>query len=650
MVYNARRRQGAFLQPDAISALVSMRSCSVSGQRNVKNWIALLLALGLLAGLVALAYWGAKRRSLDELHRILAPRAEVYAATLGGVLSKYEFLPLAVAQSAAVADLLRHTDGAKVSQVNAYLKDINDRVGAFAVYVIDPQGVVLASSNWQDATSYVGQNYGFRPYFEQSIRGGIGRFYGIGVSTGEAGLFISQPIRHEGRIIGIAVAKVSLDWIEQSWRAPGTTEQIWVSDANGVIILSSFPGLKFSTLRPLSAAQRATIGRQRQFQQQRLASVDFPVLEQFADGARVIALAQPAPAGTDELLALGRRLGPLDWHITVLSDLAPVRAAARNAALGAALAWAVVLLGVLYARQRRRRIGERLAAQQELKNAYEELEIKVDQRTADLRDANVRLQAEVAERERAEQTLRRAQAELVQSGKLAAIGQMAAGVTHELNQPLAALQTFSDNAQVLLARGRTEEALENLSIISGLVKRLGYITSQLKAFARRRDDARRPAHAQKAFAQAMLLVQARMQQQDVQLVTAWPAQALIVLCSEIGLEQVFTNLLSNAIDAMAGSATRRIELHTVQHADGVAIHIADSGSGIAATLTEKIFDPFFTTREEGLGLGLSISAGIIRTAGGRLSVHNRPAADGGGAQFTIRLTCAAETAAEPRRA
>lgn len=623
-----------------------MRSSSVSGQRNVKNWAALLLAPALLAGFVALAYWEMKRRSLDELHRILAPRAEVYAATLGGVLSKYEFLPLAVAQSAAVADLLRHTDGGKVSQVNAYLKDINDRVGAFAVYVIDPHGVVLASSNWQQPTSYVGQNYGFRPYFGQAIRGGIGRFYGIGVSTGEAGLFIAQPIRHEGRIIGVAAAKVSLDWIEQSWRAPGTTEQIWVSDANGVILLSSFPGLKFSSLRPLSEAQRATIGQQRQFPQQRLPTVAFPVLERFADGARVIALPHPAPGGADELLAVGRRLAPLDWQITVLSDLAPVRAAARNAALGAALAWAVVLLGVLYARQRRRRIGERLAAQQQLRNAYAELEIKVDQRTADLRDANVRLQAEVAERERAEQTLRRAQAELVQSGKLAAIGQMAAGVTHELNQPLAALQTFSDNARVLLARGRTEDALENLSIISGLVKRLGYITSQLKAFARRSDDARRPAHAQKAFAQALLLVQARMREQTVQLVQAWPPQPLTVLCSEIGLEQVFTNLLSNAMDAMAGSATRRIELRAVRHADGVDIDIADSGSGIAAALTEKIFDPFFTTRDEGLGLGLSISAGIIRTAGGQLSVHNRPAAQGGGAQFTIRLTCAADTDAE----
>ncbi len=320
-----------------------------------------------------------------------------------------------------------------------------------------------------------------------------------------------------------------------------------------------------------------------------------------------------------------------------------MRAAARNAALGAALAWAVVLLGVLYARQRRRRIGERLAAQQQLRNAYAELEIKVVQRTADLRDANARLQAEVAERERAEQTLRRAQAELVQSGKLAAIGQMAAGVTHELNQPLAALQTFSDNARVLLARGRTEDALENLSIISGLVKRLGYITSQLKAFARRSDDARRPAQAQKAFAQALLLVQGRMQKEAVQLAQEWPEQPLTVLCSEIGLEQVFTNLLSNAMDAMAGSATRRIELRAVRHADAVEIDIADSGSGIAAALSEKIFDPFFTTRDEGLGLGLSISAGIIRTAGGRLSVRNRAAAQGGGAQFTIRLTCADET-------
>lgn len=610
-------------------------------ERNLKNSAVLALALCLLAAAVCAAYWSAKRRGLDDMHGILAPRADFYAATLGGVLSKYEFLPLALAQSAAVADLLQHATGA--AHVNRYLEDLNRRAGAFAIYVLDTQGLVLASSNWQQTTSYVGQNYAFRPYFEQAMRGRIGHFYGVGVSTQEAGLFISQPIRSQGRIIGIAVAKVSLDWIEQSWRTPGASEQIWVTDANGVIILSSFPDLKFTSTLPLSSAQRSAIARQRQFLHEPLPAVLHPVLEQFSDGAKLVALGSPvnASGAGGQFLAIDRPLAPLDWKITVLSDLTVVRAGARNAALAAALVWAIVLLGALYARQRRRRIHERLAAEQALRLAYDELDIKVRLRTADLQQANARLHAEVVERERAEQTLLLAQAELVQSGKLAAIGQMAAGITHELNQPLAALQTFSDNARVFIARGRTDEALENLLTISDLVRRLGYITSQLKAFARRGDDARRPAHAQKAYAQAILLLQARMRAQQIQLTAAWPTQALIVLCSEIGLEQVFTNLLSNAADAMteaaAESKIKRITVELEQHGDWVDIRVADSGPGIAATSIEKIFDPFHTTRDQGLGLGLSISAGIIRGAGGRLSARNRSAAEGGGAQFTIRL-------------
>lgn len=625
------------------------------GHRNFKNSAMVVLTLCLLIAVTVFAYWFAKRRSLDDMHRLLAPRAGFYAATIGGILSKYEFLPLALAQSAEVADLLQQQDPEKVAQVNSYLEDINARVGAFAVYVLDPQGVVLASSNWREPTSYVGQNYSFRPYFAQAIRGGIGRFYGIGVSTGEAGLFISQPIRRGGKIIGIAAAKVSLDWIERSWRAPGATEQIWVTDANGVVILSSIPSLKFTTLAPLSAAQKATMREQRQFLHESLPLVAHPVLETFADGAKILALSGPAQGrvasnGKGEFLAVGRRLAPLEWQITVLSDLAPVRAVARNAAFAAVLVWAVVLLSVLYARQRRRRIHERLAAQEALKHAYDELEIKVEQRTSDLRDTNWRLQAEVTERERAEHTLRCAQAELVQSGKLAAIGQMAAGVTHELNQPLAALQTFSDNARVFITRGRTEEALENLSIISDLVKRLGYITSQLKAFARRSEDARKPAQVQKAFARTMLLLHARIAAEQIQLSAAWPEQPIAVLCSEIGLEQVFTNLLSNAMDAMAESVTKHIALTVVRDAAYLEIHIADTGTGIPAALIEKIFDPFYTTREQGLGLGLSISAGIVRTAGGLLSVRNRSAKEGSGAEFIIRLACVSENDAKKREA
>ncbi|WP_215408288.1 ATP-binding protein [Janthinobacterium sp. JC611] len=607
-----------------------------------------LLAVGSLVVLTWASYAWVQQRQLDELHRTLDSRAELYAASIGGALNKYEFLPLAVAQSDAVAQLLEQPSADKVTQINAYLVDMNRRAGAFAVYVLDDKGTTLASSNWQDRSSYVGVNYGFRPYFKDAFAGGIGRFYGIGFSTFEAGYFISQPVQRDGRILGIVAAKVNLDWIEQSWRTPGAGEQIWVKDANGVVILATTPAFKFKTLAPLSPAAKKDISEQRQFLQENLSILPHQVRRQFADGASVMTLERPqagdtsALSGNDKVnyLAVNRALGPLQWQITVLAELDQVDEAARNAAIAAALGWALLLLALMYARQRRRRIADKLNAQQTLARAYEQLEIKVEQRTADLVHANGRLQAEVAERERAEQTLRYAQAELVQSGKLAAIGQMAAGVTHELNQPLAALQTFSDNAKVFLARGRIDDALDNLSTISDLVKRLGYVTSQLKGFARRSDDARKPVSVRQAFAQTMLQMRTRKNSQRLTLHESWLEDDIIVLCNAIGLEQVFTNLITNAMDAVPESEPVQIWFQVRREGDLAVLRITDNGPGIPLASLDKIFDPFYTTKEHGLGLGLSISAGILRAAGSTLAVRNRSAQEGGGAQFTITLSCA----------
>ena len=618
------------------------------GKWPLRQLLAPLLAVGSLVVLTWASYAWVKQRQLDELHRTLDSRAELYAASIGGALNKYEFLPLAVAQSDAVAQLLEQPSADKVTQINAYLVDMNRRAGAFAVYVLDDKGTTLASSNWQDRSSYVGVNYGFRPYFKDAIAGGIGRFYGIGASTFEAGYFISQPVQRDGRILGIVAAKVNLDWIEQSWRTPGAGEQIWVKDANGVIILATTQAFKFKTLAPLAPAAKNDISAQRQFLQENLPILPHKVRRQFADGASVMTLERPQAGDTPALsgsadkvsyLAVNRALGPLQWQITVLAELDQVEEAARNAAIATALGWALLLLALLYARQRRRRIADKLNAQQTLARAYEQLEIKVEQRTADLVHANGRLQAEVAERERAEQTLRYAQAELVQSGKLAAIGQMAAGVTHELNQPLAALQTFSDNAKVFLARGRIDDALDNLSTISDLVKRLGYVTSQLKGFARRSDDARKPVSVRQAFAQTMLQIRTRKGSQRLTLHESWLEDDIIVLCNAIGLEQVFTNLITNAMDAVPESEPVQIWFQARREGSLAVLHITDNGPGIPLASLDKIFDPFYTTKEHGLGLGLSISAGILRAAGSALAVRNRSAQEGGGAQFTITLSC-----------
>lgn len=603
--------------------------------RPTKDHLALLLALLSWGLLTALAYGIAEQRSLDDLHRSMAPRAELYAASIGGAIDKYEFLPLVAAQRDEVADLLDHETPAKVARINRYLQDINRQAGAFAIYILNPQGRTLASSNWDTATSYVGQNYAFRPYFKLALSGQIGHYYGIGLSTREPGYFIAHPIRRDGRIIGVAAAKVSLDWLEKSW-ATGVAEQLWVNDGNGVVILSSQAAWKFRSLNPLSASARQTIAEQRQFFTETLQPLNYTTNNEFADGAKVVDIRHAGQPR--EYLAVTRQLTALDWRITVLSDLAPVRAAARNAAIAATLAWALALMGALYLRQKRRRLRERFAAEAALKRANDQLEMKVSQRTADLVLTNRQLQAEIAERQQAEENLRTTQAELVQSGKLAAIGQMAAGITHELNQPLAAMRSFSDNAAVLIQRGRSDEALENLGIISGLVDRLGRITAQLKGFARRRDQANQPVVLQEVFAKAMQQLRPRLQAESVALTASWPEAPVTVLCSATGLEQVFSNILSNAIDAMAGSSAPQLGVDVSIGASTALICIADNGPGLPAAALEKLFEPFFTTKETGLGLGLAICAGIIRAAGGRLSAEN-PAA--GGARFLIELPLAA---------
>lgn len=605
----------------------------------------MVLAACSLIAVPQVTYVYVKERQLQQLHRDLASRAELYAATIGGALAKYEFLPLAIAQGDAVASVLEQPRPERVARANGYLEDVNRRAGAYAVYVIGTDGTTVASSNWRDPSSYVGQNFNFRPYFTQAAAGAIGRFYGIGASTLKPGYFIAQPVRRAGKVIGVAATKVNLDWIEQSWRIPGVDEQIWVQDANGVIILSSIAEFKYRTLAALPGTVRERMQAQRQFMQQDLQVLAHERRRSFGDGAAVLALPQQGrTTGSADYLAVERKLAPLDWRITVLAGLDQVRAPARNAAIAAESGWALLLLGALYARQRRRRIAERLGAQQALKRANDELEAKVAQRTADLLDANRLLQAEVRERERAEHTLLEAQAELVQSGKLAAIGQMAAGVTHELNQPLAALQTFSDNTKVFIARGRTAEALENLSTISDLVRRLGYITSQLKAFARRSADARAPVDMRQAFAQTLLQARTRHGSERLVVSESWPERPVIVLCNAVGLEQVFSNLVSNAMEAVPQPRQVQLALEVRLVGSQAVARLADNGPGIAPAALERIFDPFYTSKDHGLGLGLSISAGIIRAAGGSLFARNR---DDGGAEFTITLGCATPEQGKP---
>jgi two-component system C4-dicarboxylate transport sensor histidine kinase DctB len=296
---------------------------------------------------------------------------------------------------------------------------------------------------------------------------------------------------------------------------------------------------------------------------------------------------------------------------------------------------------LFYLRQRRRAIYASLAAKEALQQAHDELERKVAERTADLVAANEQLGREVAERQHTEQVLREAQDGLVQAGKLAVLGQMAAGITHELNQPLAALRTLSDNARLLLAKARTDDVRNNLALISQLTDRMAKITGQLKAFARKSPMHLGPVSVRRALGNVQALLEQRLRTERVAIVEEWSADDLEVLADANRLEQVLVNVVVNALDAMHETSVRRLEVSVRRHAGRVFIAVRDTGAGIAPEVLPRVFEPFVTTKEPGagLGLGLAISAGIIRDFGGSLSAANRPQ---GGAEFTIELASATE--------
>jgi two-component system C4-dicarboxylate transport sensor histidine kinase DctB len=429
--------------------------------------------------------------------------------------------------------------------------------------------------------------------------------------------------------------KISLDEIEAHWAQSG--ERLMLADANGVVFLASRPQWKFRSFDPLPAPVREQIRSTQQYGDS--------ILEP-------LALRREADRGLDGLVRLpeGLREGPavaaqrrpigrMGWTLLSFSEVGEIERLARGHAAAAAFACGFVLVGLLYAQLRRRHDEERRLARRELQRANAELEHRIEERTAVLVEANQELARKIAELDRTQATLRATQNELVQAGKLAVLGQMAASITHEINQPLTALRTLNDNAVMLLARDDTEAVRGNLQMIDGLAQRIGSIVSQLKGFARKDDLRQQPVPLQPAVDTAIALVGADARREGVRIEVHPFDGDLGVLGQAVRIEQILVNLLRNAIDASRLTGDRHVELRAEGQGGTVRLSIADRGPGIAPEARERLFEPFFTTKAagQGLGLGLAISASIANALGGSLDAADRP---GGGAVFTLRLRAA----------
>ncbi|KVP58124.1 sensor histidine kinase [Burkholderia ubonensis] len=618
----------------------------------LKRRLLVLVALAaVLAAACALTWTVTWQRGVGELQRNAAVRVDRTTNALKSTLDRYESLPYLLGSHPYVQELLAEPKRADyAARANRYLEDLNQHARATVTYLVGADGLCVAASNWRAPDSFIGIEYRFRPYFIDAMNGRVGRFFGIGTISRDPGYYISQPVWRDGRIVGVVVVKLNLEWFQGA----DASEPLVVADDHGVVFLSSVPAWKYHTLKPLAGPVAASIFETRQYAQQPVAPLPLRVEQVLDRDAQIVRLGPGRRA--PRYLATQRRIGEPDWLLVTLAPIAPVDADARNATIVTGFGFVSIALLAFYWRMRRARVREMIRGRALLQQAYAELNRRVEERTADLSEANAQLQKEVGERIRAEQDLRAAHDELIQASKLAALGQMAAGITHELNQPLAALRSFSDNTRVLLDRGEQAAARENLEAIAALTERMGKITNQLKLFVGRARPRNEQALVVRALRSVLALLGERLRGVELVLTLRDDAVSpvreapldlandhpeLVARCEDLRLEQVLINLLGNALDAVAaGGAPRtaapRIDVTIEASAATLAIQVRDNGPGIAADLLPRLFEPFFTTKEmgRGLGLGLAISSSIASDAGGSLTARNAP---GGGALFVLTL-------------
>lgn len=577
------------------------------------RWRPLIALALLLAPLLWPIEHLATRYYREQVAEQSAQTLELYAANLRGILRRYESLPPILGDLPALRAALRAPDDADtVNAANRLLERVRAQSGAEVIYLMTPAGMTLAASNWSQYDAFVGRNFAFRPYFREALAGHLGQFFGLGTTSGKRGYYFAAAVRDGHEVLGVLVVKVDLDHTETLLGS--THEQLLVTDRHDVVILTSRPDWRFRATRALSEAERADIA----------ANLPYPTQT-------------PQPLGIEarDWLRQSSSLAETGWTVSILAPHSLVERPVQSVlAIAAATLLAILLLAAVLL-QRRRHLLERLALDAQ---ARRELEQRVAERTEDLLALTERLKREVLEREQAQQELVRAQDELVQAGKLSALGTMSASISHELNQPLAAIRSYADNAGVLLDHGRLDEARGNLKLISELTARMASIISHLKAFARRDRKAPETVALQPALDDALALLASQRRALQAELHRDLPDATLWVQAGETRLRQVLGNLLGNALDALSEKAPpRQLWISAQTLADGrISLTLRDNGPGFSAEALERAREPFFTTKTtaRGLGLGLAICDSLIRALGGELLLANHPQ---GGALVTLNL-------------
>ncbi|HVL20444.1 MAG TPA: ATP-binding protein [Amaricoccus sp.] len=551
--------------------------------------LVLVIALSLLAGRVA------RTRAAVDLGERAAAAQLLAAATLTGVIEKERLVPLVLARDPEVVALLAGPNPAAERRLDAKLADIADGAGAAVIYVIDRDGVAVAASNATQADSFVGTGYDFRGYFIRAMAEGTAMEYALGTVSHRPGLYLSRRVDSRLGPLGVVVVKLELDDLEVRWRDAGFV--VVASDAEGRVVATTEPDWRFGILPEAGADERLPI----------------PIT---ADADGLYRIDRHGGGGPSHYAGAVAPIGPTapGWRLALfLPAEAALATAARNGGLIAFLALLLAGAGLVWL-QRRRRFAAALAV----------MNTELERRVAE----------EIAEREAAETRVRRVRDELAQANRLSILGQITAGVAHEINQPVAAIRTYAESGRQLLDAGEPGEAADNFGAIVKVTDRIGAITQMLRGFARRSTAPIGPVPVDEAIGGALALLAGRTRDAGVRIERDAVPPHLAVLAGRIRLEQILVNLLSNALDALKGRPDPAIAITVAAAAERVTIRVRDNGPGLDPRMQETLFMPFSTTKATGLGLGLVISADLAREFGGSLGLEP---VEGPGACFVLEL-------------
>lgn len=532
-------------------------------------------------------------RFTDSTRNRAEVRLALYSGNLMSALQRAGVVPLLLSRDPALIGALTSGDYSQTSQrLISYL----DEIGAASLTLLDSDGRIVASSD----RSKLGTNMASASAFVSAQRSPDTVFSLARRESGAFAFSYSRRIDVEGELAGVVVVGVDLKQFEQSWA--GFADAVMVTDSSGQIILATESRWRGLTEEAALARRSATGAIQRAIR----ATADWTVVP------------VDAYLGGEAVMRQATRIPFQGWRMTSFTTYASVRERVNGILAIEIMGFALILAAMFWLVSRK---------------ALSRLSF-FQRESLELRRLNAALQREVAERERAEKNLEVAEQTVQQTSKLAVLGEMSAAVSHELNQPLAAMKTYLAGARLLVQRKRPDEALASFHRIDDLIGRMGAITRQLKSYARKGGDALEPLDLRECLSSALALMEPQLRRRDVKIERTVPIDPVPVLADKIRVEQVIVNLLRNAIDATREADDPKVGIILTGSVGTASLTVRDNGVGISDL--DQLFEPFYTTKApgDGTGLGLAISSGIVSDLGGRLMARNGRS---GGAVFEMQL-------------